>query len=102
MLFRSVDKVLELGDGDPAIGQVNAVAAGVLDVAITPWIRCHGNTLALRDASGVLRYVTHGNVPVPKEVAQYHRQKIAEREKMEGRKADIEMAIRDFHALSNR
>lgn len=101
--IRSIlDKVLELGDGDPAIGEVNAIEAGVLDVAITPWIHCHGDVLAIRDTSGVLRYVNHGSIPVPADVAKYHREKIAEREKAEGKKANIEMAIRDFHVLSNR
>ena len=101
--IRSIlDKVLELGDGDPAVGEVKAVEAGVLDVAITPWIHCHGNVLALRDTSGVLRYVSHGNIPLPKRVVEYHKQKIIEREQAEGKKANIEMAIRDFHVLSAR
>ena len=97
-----LDKVLELGGGDPAIGEVNAVKAGVLDVAITPWIHCQGNVLALRDTSGVLRYVNHGGIPLPDAVVQYHKRKIAEREKADGKKANIEMAIRDFHVLSAR
>lgn len=95
-----VDTVLALGDGDPAVGEVKAVEAGVVDCAITPWIHCHGDVLAIRDTGGVLRYVKHGNVPLPKEVGEYHRKKIAEREQREHRKADIEMAIHDFHALS--
>jgi methylaspartate mutase epsilon subunit len=97
-----VDKVLELGGGDPALGEVAAVEAGVLDVTVTPWIHAHGDVLALRDTSGVLRYVRNAQVPLPPQVLEYHRQKIAEREQVEGRKADIEMAIRDFHALSAR
>ena len=97
-----VDRVLDLGDGDPAVGQVRAVEAGVLDVGITPWKHCRGNVLAIRDSSGVLRYLDHGEIPLPNEVIEFHRGKIAEREKAEGAKANIEMAIRDFHALSAR
>jgi methylaspartate mutase epsilon subunit len=97
-----VDKVLELGEGDPAIGEVRAVEAGVLDVAVTPWMHCRGDVLAMRDTSGVQRYVRPGAVPLPPAVLDYHRAKLAERERAEGRKADIEMAISDFHALSAR
>ena len=95
-----VDKVLEMGGGDPAVGEVKGVQTGVLDFAITPWVHCRGEVLALRDASGVLRYVNHGNIPLPKAVVEYNKKKIAEREKAEGKKANIEMVIRDFHALS--
>lgn len=97
-----VDKVLELGDGDPAIGQVRGVEAGVLDVGITPWTHCKGDVLAIRDTTGVLRYVDRGAIPLPAEVVDFHRERIAMREKAEGARADIEMAIRDFHALSQR
>lgn len=95
-----VDKVLEMGDGDPARGEVKAVEAGVLDFAITPWVHCRGDVFAIRDTGGVLRYLKHGNIPLPKEVIEYNKEKIMERENAEGSKADIEMAIRDFHALS--
>jgi methylaspartate mutase epsilon subunit len=74
----------------------------VLDVAITPWTKVKGDVLALRDTSGILRYINPAQIPVPARVMEYHRQKIAEREKAEGRKANIEMAIRDFHVLSTR
>ena len=41
-----------------------------------------------------------GNLPFPEEVKEFHREKVAEREKADGTKADYEMTVRDFWAFS--
>ena len=87
----TVDKVLEMGDGDVAVGMIKAIDHGVLDTMLSPWRYLKGKVLWVRDNSGAMRYLEHGNIPLPKEVIDYHRQKIAEREKAEGTKAGWEM-----------
>ncbi|MBI2858308.1 MAG: methylaspartate mutase subunit E [Chloroflexi bacterium] len=95
-----VDRVIELGDGDVARGEVKAVSTGELDVPFPSWIHAKGKVLPIRDAQGAVRYLDHGNMPLPREVIDYHRQKIAEREKRDGQKADMRLLIRDIHAQS--
>ena len=91
-----MEKCLEAGDGDIAVGMCIGVEAGWVDTMITPWKYNHGKVLTLRDAEGAVRYLETGDVPIPKEVREYHREKIAEREKKEGRKADMQMVFDDF------
>lgn len=91
-----VDKVLELGDGDLAQGEIKAVAQGVIDVPFSPWLGVKGWAFPVRDKTGAVRYHDPGNIPLPKDVIQYHREKIADREQAEKRKAGVEMLIEDL------
>ena len=85
-----VDKTLEMGDGDIAAGMVRALDAGVIDIAFSCWTLVKGNVLIVRDDEGAIRYLEHGNIPLPKEVVEYHQQRIAARGK-----GDIDMVIDD-------
>jgi len=95
-----VDKVISLGEGDVAVGMVRGVEAGVLDTFFSPWKPLKQEVMVVRDNEGAARYLKHGNIPLPKEVVEYHRQKIAEREKAEGVVADVKMLIRDVTRVS--
>jgi methylaspartate mutase epsilon subunit len=97
----TVDKVIEVGDGDVARGMVKAVEHGILDCNFSPWIHYKGKVLLVRDKEGALRYLDRGNIPLPKEVVEYHREKIRERELAEHKKAGLEMVIRDVYQISN-
>ena len=97
----TVDKVLEMGDGDLAVGMVRAVESGVLDCNFSPWIYYKGDVVVVRDKDGALRYLEHGNIPLPIEVAEYHREKIAERESAERRKIDLDTMITDLFWISD-
>jgi len=96
----TVDKVISLGDGDVAVGMVRGVEAGVLDTFFSPWKPLKQAVMVVRDNEGAARYLKHGNIPLPPEVVEYHRQKIAEREKAEGVVADVKMLIRDVTRVS--
>ncbi|MDP6173719.1 MAG: hypothetical protein QGF09_06090, partial [Rhodospirillales bacterium] len=91
-----MEKCIEAGDGDIAVGMCIGVEAGWIDTMITPWKYNHGKVMSVRDAEGAVRYLETGDVPIPAEVKDYHRAKIAEREKIEGRKADMRMIVEDF------
>jgi methylaspartate mutase S subunit len=95
-----LDKVLELGDGDICVGTVKAIEAGVLDSPFS--INSHPRDLCLgvRDLQGACRYLDFGNIPVPEEVKEYHREKLRERELAEGSKLGFSTSIADFWCLS--
>ncbi len=95
-----LDKLLELGDGDIVIGSIKGVEAGVLDSPFSPNINVKDNVLGVRDNTGACRYLEFGNLPIPKEIKEFHREKIAERERAEGRKIDYQVAVEDLWALS--
>jgi methylaspartate mutase epsilon subunit len=96
----TVDKVIELGDGDVAVGMVRGVDAGVLDTFLSPWRPLKQNVIVVRDNEGAARYLKHGAIPLPKEVVEYHREKINHREKAENMEADLKMLIRDVTRIS--
>jgi len=95
-----LEKVLELGGGDIAVGTVRAVEAGVLDSPMSINIHAQDKVLGIRDKNGACRYLEFGNLPIPEEIKDFHRQKVAERESTEGRKMDYYAAIDDFWAIS--
>ena len=95
-----VETTLEIGEGNPALGSVRAVDAGIIDSPFSPNVHVKDEALGIRDSRGACRYLHFGNLPIPAEVKEFHREKVAEREKMEGRRMDRSVAIEDFWAPS--
>jgi methylaspartate mutase epsilon subunit len=93
-------RILDLGDGDIVDGTIKAVESGVLDSPWSPNINVKDKVLGVRDARGACRYLEFGNLPLPKMSKEFHRQKIAEREKLEGKKVDYHTAVRDLWSMS--
>lgn len=95
-----LDKVFDLGKGDYAVGTVEAFACGVLDVPFAP-SKCNMNKiLPARDNNGAVRLFDIGNLPFTQELIDFHRTKIEERAKSEGRSASFQMVIDDIYAIS--
>jgi len=95
-----MDKLFELGDGDILVGIIKGIEAGVID---EPWQASpafKGEVFGVRDSRGGCRYLEFGNLPIPEEIKEFHREKIAEREKVEGKKVDYYSAVQDLWALS--
>ncbi len=92
----AMDRIYELGDGDLVQGMVKGVEIGVIDTVFSPWRFFKSKVLLVRDACNALRYLDPGNIPLPPEVREYHREKIAQREKKDGTQANLDMAIRDI------
>ena len=90
-----MEKILELGDGDVAVGTIKAFEFGVMDVPFSPNKYTLGKVLPARDVTGALRFLDFGNLPFPQEVKDFHREKLAERGKEEGRNPGLEMVIDD-------
>ncbi len=95
-----MDKVLEMGDGDIAVGSVKAIEAGVLDSPFSINIYPRDLCMGARDLDGACRYIDYGNLPIPTEVRQYNDEKIREREKVEGVKLDFKASMADFWCLA--
>jgi methylaspartate mutase epsilon subunit len=95
-----VDRLLEMGNGDIAVGCLRGVDAGVIDSCFSPNKQVKDQVIGVKDCKGAVRWVEFGNLPFPEEVKKFHREKVAEREKAEGVKADYEMTVRDFWAFS--
>jgi methylaspartate mutase epsilon subunit len=95
-----LDKVIEMGDGDVAIGITWAIKAGVLDnpFATSPLVAC--KVMGVKDNDGALRYLDHGNLPFTKEIVQFHREKIAQREKKRGQEVDYETVVSDLLSIA--
>lgn len=92
--------VFELGQGDIAVGAVRAFEAGVLDVPFAPAACNAGKLLPVRDNDGAVRVFEMGRIPLPDDVMGYHRDKIAERAKAEGRTPAFQMVVDDIYAIS--
>jgi methylaspartate mutase epsilon subunit len=94
-----VEKVLELGDGDPLIGAIKAYDYGIMDNPVANNPRVKAKVMGVKDSHGAVRYLNCGNLPFTKEMMEFHREKIAEREKLLGKKADYDTIVSDMRAL---
>jgi methylaspartate mutase epsilon subunit len=95
-----VDKCFDLGNGDIAIGTVRAFEAGIIDVPFAPSRYNAGKTLTARDNEGAIRFFDTGNLPLNSDLLDFHKKKMDERAKSEGRAATFQMVIDDVYAIS--
>jgi methylaspartate mutase epsilon subunit len=95
-----LDKLLEIGDGDVIVGSIRGVEAGMIDSSFSPNRTVKDLVLGVKDSRGAVRYAEFGNLPIPKEAKEFHRQKLAERAKEEGRKMDYVVTVEDFWSFS--
>ena len=94
-----LEKTLELGGGDFAVGTVRAFEAGVLDVPFAPSRYNAGKILPARDNNGAIRFMDPANVPLTKELKDFHKQKLNERGVFEKRPVSYQMLIDDIYAI---
>ncbi len=94
-----VDRVLEMGNGDVITGFKKAVESGVVDEAFATSRYVKGRVMAARDNEGAMRYLDFGNLPFNREIMDFHRQKLAERERVQGRKIDYKNVVEDMLAI---
>jgi len=96
-----LDRVFELGKGDVAVGLQNAFDSGAMDTPLSSNKNTKGLVLGVRDLRGACRYLDSGNLPLPEEAKAYNREKIAEREKAEGKKLDYHTVISEFWSFAH-
>jgi methylaspartate mutase epsilon subunit len=95
-----LDRVLEIGDGDIVVGSIKAVEAGVLDSSFSPNRNVKDKVLGVKDCRGAVRYAEFGNLPIPEAAKEFHREKVADRAKREGRAMGYNVTVQDFWAFS--
>lgn len=94
-----LERILQFGDGDLALGTVRGFQAGVIDVPFAPSRYNAGRLLPARDQFGAVRLLDFGNLPFGEDLKDIHREKIAQRGKAEGREPSFQMVIDDIYAI---
>jgi methylaspartate mutase epsilon subunit len=95
-----LEKLLEVGDGDIVVGAIKGADQGIIDSPFSPNVNIKDNVLGVRDNKGACRILEFGNLPIPADIKEFHRKRIAEREEAENRKMDYYVAVQDLWALS--
>ena len=95
-----MEAVYRLGNGDIEAGIVAAFEAGVMDVPFAPSVYNHGKILPMRDNNGFIRVFNKGNLALNDDIMAYHREKLEERAKAEGRNVCFQMVTDDIYAIS--
>lgn len=95
-----MDKVLEMGDGDVAIGTIRACEAGVMDIPWSPSRYMKSRIMPARDADGYLRIFDCGEMPIPGDVMDYHHEKLRRRAARDNVPFDHELAVSSVYELS--
>jgi len=95
-----IDKVLEAGDGDAAVGTMRALEAGLLDVPWSPNRECKSAIMPARDVDGYIRMVDTGALPLPAEIKTYHRQRLEATASETGQAYGPDLAIDSVYELS--
>lgn len=94
-----VEKMIEMGNGDLAIGTVKGIANGVIDIPFGPSKYNYGKMMPARDNNGAVRYLKTGNVPFTKDLLDFNRSKLEERAKFENREVGFQMTVDDIFAV---
>jgi methylaspartate mutase epsilon subunit len=95
-----IDKALEMGDGDAAVGTVRGFEAGVLDVPWSPSRYCKSRIMPARDIDGYLRIVDPGLMPYPKDVMEIHAEKLRLRAERDGLPYGHELAVASVYEMA--
>lgn len=95
-----VDSCLELGKENFFDAVVRGFESGLLDVPFAPSKYNKGAALPARDNTGCIRFLDFGNLPFTEEIKNFHRAKMEERAKFEGRPVSFKMVIDDVYAIS--
>ena len=95
-----IDKVLEMGDGDAAVGTVRACEAGVLDIPWCPNRYMKSRVMPARDAEGCIRILDAGAVPIPKDVLEVHEERLRRRAERERVEYGPDLAVSSVYEMS--
>lgn len=95
-----VDRALELGDGDATLAAVRGIEAGIIDVPFSPHRANANKALPARDWRGAVRLLRPGQVPIPKEIQEYHQAELARRLEHSPSRLPWELLLEDVNAIS--
>lgn len=95
-----IDKVLEMGDGDVALGTVRALEAGALDIPWSPNRFVKSRVMPARDLDGYLRIYDPGDMVFDADVAEIHTERLKKRADAEGVPYDHNLAVNSVYEIS--
>ena len=95
-----VDRALEMGDGDAALGTVRAFEAGALDVPWSPNRQVKSRVMPARDADGYLRILDPAGLPLPPAVMAVHEEGLRREARRQGQPFDHELAVQSVYEHS--
>ncbi|MBI3373048.1 MAG: methylaspartate mutase subunit E [Betaproteobacteria bacterium] len=95
-----IDRVLEMGDGDVAVGTVRAFEAGVLDIPWSPNRHCRSRVLPARDFDGYLRVLDPGLMPFPRDAMAIHEEALRKRAEREKVPFGPDLAVNSVYEIS--
>jgi methylaspartate mutase epsilon subunit len=95
-----MDKILEMGDGDGAIGTIHACEAGVMDIPWSPSNYIKSCVMPARDIDGYLRMFDCGEMPMDPDVMEFHHERVRKRAEHENVSYDHELAVASVYELS--
>ena len=95
-----VDKALEMGNGDAALGAVRAIEAGVLDIPWSPSRFVKSRVMPARDVEGYLRIVDPAAMPFPKDILEFHRERLARQAEKTGEQFGVNLSIKSVFEMS--
>jgi methylaspartate mutase epsilon subunit len=96
-----IDKVLEMGDGDVALGAVRGFEAGVLDIPWSPNRQCRSAVLPARDVDGCIRILDPGAMPIPKDVLDFHEERLRKRAERDALDYGADLAVVSVQDISD-
>jgi methylaspartate mutase epsilon subunit len=95
-----VDRVLELGEGDVAVGTLRGFESGVLDIPWSPNRYVKSRVMPARDVDGALRILDPGAMPFPADVMAFHEERLRKRAEREGVPYGPDLAVSSVYELS--
>ncbi len=95
-----LDKTLEIGDGDIAVGTVRACEAGIVDIPWSPNRHVKGRVMPARDGDGYLRIFDPGEMPFDGQVLEIHAERLRRRAEREGVPYDRDLAVSSVYEIS--
>lgn len=96
-----LDEVFKVGNGDLAQGAIIAIEMGIIDVPFSPSKQNRNKVLPARDNDGCVRILEFGDLAMNQEIRSFHKRKLKERSKTEGRPITFQMTVDDIYAVSN-
>ncbi len=104
LIRREVDALMSAvfaASGDDLVqGIVRAFAGGLLDVPFAPSVYNRGKVLPVRDNEGCIRLFAKGSLPLGDDIMSFHKERLQERSKAEGRPVSFQMVTDDIYAIS--
>lgn len=95
------DKMIEMGDGDPLVGAVNAFESGIMEAPFSSNMYYNkGSLMFARDCDGICRYFDIGKLPLSPEIVDFHTEKLKQRKEKEQRTDDIGLITDSILSLS--